>query len=235
MALLPKQPAKKNQAAPAKTNKTQTSNGAQSHMDLAAATELSRDALARDRYIFLLKVIYGLIAALFVSIIVNVYLGTRPVEFRYFTTTPTGAIREIQALNRPVQSTNEVLSWTTQVITRAYSVSFANHEQQLADIRPNFTEPGWRGFEQALNRSGFVEKILSQQFVSSAVPQSAPVVVAEGLVDGAYAWRLQVPILVTYQSASSQTSQTVNVQVTVVRRPETENPKGLGIAQIVAN
>lgn len=235
MALLPKQPAKIKQALPAKTKNTKTVNGAESQMDIAAATALSRDALARDRFIFLLRIIYGLIAALFISIIVNVYLGTRPVEFRYFATTPTGAIREIVALNRPVQSTNEVLSWTTQVITRAYSVSFANHEQQLADIRPNFTEPGWRGFEQALSRSGFIEKILSQQFVSSAVPQSAPVVVAEGLVDGAYAWRLTVPILVTYQSANARTSQTVNVQVTVVRRPETENPKGLGIAQIVAN
>src|SRR5690606_26737193 len=129
MALLPKQPAKIKQALPAKTENTKTVNGAESQMDIAAATALSRDALARDRFIFLLKIIYGLIAALFISIIVNVYLGTRPVEFRYFATTPTGAIREIVALNRPVQSTNEVLSWTTQVITRAYSVSFANHEQ----------------------------------------------------------------------------------------------------------
>lgn len=235
MALKSKQSAKTNQATPAKSNKAPTSNGAQSQIDVAAATALSRDALARDRYLFLLKTIYYISAALIVSIVVNIYLATRPVEFRYFTTTPTGVIREIEALNRPVQSATEVLSWTTSVITRAYSVSFANHEQQLADIRPNFTEPGWRGFEQALSRSGFVEKILSQQYVATAVPQSAPVVVAEGLVEGAYAWRLVLPILVTYQSASGQTSQTVNVQVTVVRRPETENPNGLGIAQIVAN
>lgn len=235
MATKQKQPAKNNQATPAKTNNSKTSAGVQSHADIAAATQLGRDALARDRYIFLVKSIYILLFALIFSIAVNLYLGTRPVEFRYFVTSPSGSIREIEALNRPVQSTNEVLSWTTQVITKAYSISFANHQQQLADIRPSFTEPGWRGFEQALSRSGFIEKILSQQFVSSAVPEKAPVVIAEGMVDGAYGWRLQVPIIVTYQSASSTTSQTVQVQVTVVRRPETENPKGLGIAQIVAN
>lgn len=235
MALSTKQPAKKKQDATKKTNNSRTALGARPHLDVAIATALSRDALARERFEFLLKVIYGLIAALFISVVVNVYLGTRPVEFRYFTTTPTGAIREITALNRPVQSTNEVLSWTTQVVTKAWSLSFANYQQQLEDIKPSFTDPGWRGFEQALNRSGFIERILSQQLVSTAVPQSAPVVVAEGLVGGAFAWRLQVPILVTYQSASAQSSQTINVQVTVVRRPETENPKGLGIAQIVAN
>lgn len=208
--------------------------GVSPHADAAAATALARDSLARDRYEFLLKSIYLLIAALAISVIANVYLGTRPVQFRYFTTDPQGGIREILALNRPVQGVEEVLNWTTQVVTKSYSLSFANYAQQLDDIKPDYTDSGWLGYQQALTRAGFIDSLMNNQYVTSAVPQKAPVVVAEGLVNGVYGWRLQVPIIVTFQSASSQASQTINVEVTVVRRPETENPKGLGIAQIVS-
>lgn len=208
--------------------------GASPHQDAAAATALSRDALARERYEFLLRTIYALIAALALSVAANVYLGTRPVEYRYFTTDPQGAIREITALNRPIQSVDEVLNWTTQVVTKAHSLSFANYAQQLADIRPSFTDAGWRGYEQAMQRVDFIGRLATGQYVTTAVPRSAPVVVAQGLVDGVYAWRLQIPILVTFESASSRTSQSIDVEVTVVRRPETENPRGLGIAQIVS-
>lgn len=224
-----KRPASAKPAAPGKV-----ARGVSPHAEAAAATALARDSLARDRYEFLLKSIYMLIGALAISVLANVYLGTRPVEFRYFTTDPQGGIREIVALNRPVQGVEEVLNWTTQVVTKAYSMSFANYAQQLDDIRPNFTEGGWLGYEQALSRAGFIDTLLNNQYVTTAVPEKAPVVVAQGLVNGVYGWRLQVPVIVTFQSASSQSSQTINVEVTVVRRPEIENPKGLGIASIVS-
>jgi len=228
-----KPPAKRPEAS-GKPVRGKVSRGVSPHAEAAAATALARDSLARDRYEFLLKSIYLLIAALGVSVVANVYLGTRPVEYRYFTTDPQGGIREIVALNRPVQGVEEVLNWTTQVVTKAYSMSFANYAQQLDDIRPNFTEAGWLGYEQALSRAGFLDTLLNNQYVTTAVPQKAPVIIAQGLVNGVYGWRLQVPLIVTFQSASAQSSQTVNVEVTVVRRPETENPKGLGIAQIVS-
>lgn len=237
MATNRKQPAKATNEAPEKVSiRQKVANGVSPHADLAAATELSRTSLNRDKFALLLMVIYGLIAALTVSVVVNVYLGTRPVEYRYFTTTPQGKITELVALNRPIQNTNEVLSWASTVITNAYSMSFANYAAQLEDLKPNFTAAGWRGYEDALNRADFTKRLLSQQYVTTAVPQKAPVVIAEGLMpNGAYAWRLQVPILVTFQSASSNTSQTYNVETTIVRVPESDNPKGLGIAQIVSN
>lgn len=227
-------PAEKSPQKVARPSRGAVSRGVSPHAEAAVGTALARNALARDRYEFLLRTIYMLIAALAISVVANVYLGTRPVEFRYFTTDPQGGIREIVALNRPVQSVEEVLNWTTQVVTKAYSMSFANYAQQLDDLKPNFTEAGWLGYEQALSRAGFVDNLLNNQYVTTAVPHSAPVVVAQGLVNGVYGWRLQVPLIVTSQSASSQSSQTINVEVTVVRRPETENPKGLGIAQIVS-
>jgi intracellular multiplication protein IcmL len=222
-------------AKPPAGKKVRTSRGVSPHQTAALATELSRNALSRERYEFLLRVTFGLVIVLLVSVLTNVYLGTRPTEYRYFAADPQGSIREIEVLKRPVQSDQLVLNWVTAAVTEAYSMSFANHAQQLEDIRLHFTEAGWRGYEQALDRSGFIISLLNNQLVTTAVPRGAPVIVAQGVAGNVYGWRVQVPLLVTFKSASVNRSQDLMVEVTVVRRPAHENPVGLGIAQIMSN
>jgi len=216
------------------TGRPKVAIGVASHHDMAAATELSRNALSRERYEMVLKMIFGMIGIIVIMLVAIVYLATRPVEHRYFATDPQGRVREITVLNKPMPSTEQVLNWTTVAVTTAYTMSFANYQQQLDDIRHNFTKEGWLGFEEALKRSGFIDSLLGNQFVTSSVAQGAPVVAAQGLVGDVYAWRIQVPIVVTYQSASIRDPKSLMVEVTVVRRPESENPIGLGIAQFVS-
>lgn len=220
-------------SAPAKAQ-SRVAKGTSPHVDAAAGTELARNALSRQRYEFVMKVTSGFVLLAILLSIFIVYLATRPVEYRYFTTDSRGGIKEIAALNRPIQSDEEVLNWTTAAVTKAYSMSFANYGQQLNDLKIRFTDPGWRGYEQALERAGFLDSLLKNQYVTSAVPKKAPVVVAKGTVNGVYGWRLQIPIIVTFTSASNSSSQDINVEVTVVRRDESENPSGLGIAQILS-
>lgn len=212
----------------------QTATGVVSHLELAAGTSLARDALSREKYLFLVRVTMFISVALVVSCLVNVYLGIRPTQFRYFATDPSGGIREIQALDRPIQSQELVLNWTTQAITKAYSMNFANYAQQLKDLQINFNDAGWQGYQDALKQSDFIQKMLSNQYSTTAVPKSAPIVAKQGLLNGVFAWRLQLPLTVTYKSASVSTSQDITVDVVVVRRPETENPSGLAIAQIIS-
>jgi intracellular multiplication protein IcmL len=208
--------------------------GVSTHHDMAAATELSKNALSRERYEIVLKMVFGMIVVIAVMMVAIVYLATRPVEQRYFSTDPQGRIREITALNKPMPSTEQVLNWAAQAVTNAYTMSFANYQQQLDDMRHNFTKEGWLGFEEALKQSGFIDNLLGNQFVTSAVAQAAPIVAAQGLVGEVYAWRIQVPIVVTYQSANIRDPKSFMVEIVIVRRPESENPIGLGIAQFMS-
>jgi len=208
--------------------------GASTHHDMAAATELSRNALARERYELVYRVIVGLIVVIGILIAGIVFLATRTVEPKYFAMDTQGKVRELTALSRPMPSNDQVLNWVATAATRAHTLSFAQYQQQLDDVRHYFTPEGWRGFEDALRRAGFIENLTKNKFITTASPTAAPVISAEGLVGDAYAWRIQVPIIVTYQSASSRDSRNVMVEVTVVRRPETENPSGLGIAQFIS-
>lgn len=204
------------------------------HIEEAVATRLLRDSYTRERHYFLMRIIVVVVLALIVSTVGNIMMASKPVEYRYFATDSEGRIKELTPLNNPVQSVNAMLNWTVNSITQTYTFSFANYRQELQAAQSNFTPGGWQGFERALESSRILATVIENRYVTTAVPTGAPVIVAEGLTNGRYAWRIQVPITVTYQSAARQTSQSLLVTVTIVRRPETEHPVGLGIAQIIA-
>jgi intracellular multiplication protein IcmL len=223
----------KESADKAATSPRQVGIGVQSHVDQAAAMELSRNALARAKYEFLMRVTLVLGITQVIMSIMMVYMATRPVEERFVRTDSQGRLTEIQVLDRPIQSNQEVLHWTTRAVLSAYTLSFANYPQQLNDVKPQFTTEGWESFNQALSRGGFIENLTAGKFITTAVPSGAPSIVTEGTVFDSYGWRVQVPLVITYKSAGVDRTQQALVEVTVVQRPPIENPSGLGIAQIV--
>jgi intracellular multiplication protein IcmL len=209
--------------------------GVITHQDEAVATEMSRKAYARERYEFLLLTVYGLIGVLGVSVLANIWLALRPVEIRYFATDSQGQIRELTALDRPIQSKVEVVNWAADQVAYAFTFNFANYRETFEVAKNSFTEPGWKGFQNALAARKIIEDVTNNKYVSSAAIREAPVVVQEGIADGSrWGWKIEVPLVVTYESASTHTTQTFIAEVVVVRRPESENPRGLGIAQIIA-
>jgi intracellular multiplication protein IcmL len=204
------------------------------HQDEAVATEFTRSAYSRERWMFPLRALYISLGVIAVLTIANVYLAVRPVQERYFAKDPLGGLRELVPLEKPIQSQNEMLAWATGAISSAFTLSFGNIQPQLQDARFNFTEPGWKGFQEALRSRGVLDAIINNKFVSTAVPTAAPVVVQQGLIEGKYAWRIEIPMIVTYESASGRASSSFLVEATIIRRPESENPRGLGIQSIVA-
>ncbi len=205
-----------------------------SQHDEAVASSVARDAYKRERYEFLLRTIFATLGLLAVSMVLNVWLATRPVLTRYFAVSPEGGITEVVPLERPVQSTGEVLNWATESVTKAFTLSFANYQQQLNEDRLNFTDGGWVGFQDALKGHKFLDTVITQQLVTSVVPTGAPVILSQGIVDGnRYGWRMQIPLLITLESASGRSNQSMTIEAVVTRRPEAENPRGLGIAQLI--
>jgi intracellular multiplication protein IcmL len=210
------------------------SPGARVHHDEALATELGRNAFSRERFVFNYRVIYVLCGLLMLSLSANVWFGTRETKYRYFATDPEGGTRELSAISSPIQSEHEVLNWAASAITKSWTLSFASYQTQLQDIRRDYTDEGWSGFQSELDRTGNLKQIIASKYVTTATPTGAAVITDQGLVDGRYAWRVELPILVTYQSASGKASQALTIEATVVRRSESENPRGLGIAQVIA-
>jgi intracellular multiplication protein IcmL len=210
-------------------------DGSLLHQDEAWATRMVRDAWTRERAVFLMRIIVVQSVCLLAALILIVMLSLRPTQFRYFLSNSEGQIKEITSISEPLMRDQDVSAWVTTSILQAFTMDFANYKRQLSDSRNNFTPGGYDAFTKALQESGILNSIITFKYTTSVALTQAPVIINEGIVPGSnkYGWQVQVPILVTYQSTQATTTQSITLDILVVRRPESENPRGIGIAQLL--
>lgn len=194
-----------------------------------------RQNFYRDGYRRLLGVvtILALIAVVMVSIIAYLayHQKKRP---EYFATTQDGRILPIYPLSSPIVSQEQLLQWANQAAISVYNYSFVNYRKELQEASDYFTPEGWKSFEDALTRSSNLETVIKKKLVSSAVATGAPVVEKRGILNGRYTWRISMPLLITYESASDVIQQSLIVTMNIVRVPVINTPKGIAIAQFFA-
>lgn len=175
----------------------------------------------------LLAIIAGLISYIF-------YQEQNKPKPTYFATTSDGKLIKLIPLNQPNLKSNALLQWATEAGTAAYTFNFVNYRKALQDVRQYFTKRGYENFLKALTDSRNLEAVKSKKLVVSAVPTGAPVILKEGATsNGRYAWQVQFPMLLTYQSASDSIRQNIIVTMLITRIPTLESEKGVGIASFV--
>lgn len=203
---------------------------------------MAEDALAivQNRNNFYRDGQHKLQLVLIVSMLVNLllvgaltYIFLHPPAPVYFATSINGRITPLFPLNEPNQSDSAVLQWANQAATAAFTYNFVNYRTELQASSGFFTPEGWNQFLTALKESNNLDAVKAKKLIVSAVATRAPVILQKGVLNGSYSWRVQMPILVTYQSAS-EFSQSNNVVTLLITRVSTLNsPRGIGIAQFV--
>lgn len=182
------------------------------------------------------KLVTGLILSLLINILLGgalLYEMTHPPQPKYFATTINGRITPLFPLNEPNQSDSAVLQWANQAAIAAFTYNFVNYRSELQSSSGFFTAEGWQQFLTALQQSNNLDAVKAKKLIVSAVATRAPIILQKGLLNGRYSWRVQMPLLVTYQSAS-EFSQQNNVVTMLINRVSTLNsPRGIGISQFV--
>ena len=194
-----------------------------------------RNNFYRDNY---RRVLGALMLMLFINIALVgllAYSFTRTHEAQYFATSSDGRITQLHPLSQAVVSTSALLQWANQAAVVAYTYNFVNYRKQLQEASEFFTPEGWRNFEVALKGSRNLETVLARKLVVTAVATGAPVVLDQGVIGGRYAWKVQMPLLVTYQSSSTTYQQTLTITMVITRVPILNVPKGIAIAQFFAS
>jgi hypothetical protein len=141
---------------------------------------------------------------------------------------------EVFPLTEPNVTSASLVNWITQAITSAYTIDFYHYQDTINGLKQYFTVDGYQNFLNALNSSGSLNKIINEKLIVSAVAINSAVILSEGMMNNVYTWKIQLPLLLTYQGASpTSTQKTVAVSVLVTRVPTNQAPKGIGIAQII--
>lgn len=182
------------------------------------------------------KVMLALLVAILVNVVLAfmlVYLLTHPPAPKYFATSINGRITPLFPLNEPNQSDSAILQWANQAAIAAFTYNFVNFRDELQASSGFFTAEGWDQFLNALQQSNNLDAVKAKKLIVSAVATRAPIILQKGILNGSYSWRVQMPILVTYQSASEFTQQNNVVTMLITRVSTLNSPRGIGISQFV--
>lgn len=194
-----------------------------------------RNNFYRDNYrrlVGALMVLLMIVVMLVVFIFYQLY--KRP-ESKYFATTTDGRIMQLFPLSEPMLSPGELLQWTERAAVAAYTYNFVNYRDAMQQLQNQFTADGWRYYEDALRTSRMLEMVIAKKLVVSAVATGTPVILDQAVINSRYAWKVQLPLLVTYQSPNEQTQQAMIVTIIVSRVPTVDMPKGIAIVSFVSS
>jgi len=116
--------------------------------------------------------------------------------------------------------------WAKNAAVQSFDFSHTAIDEQLEKLKQCFTDQGWKGYNDALQKSGNISIIKSHALnVSSQVDGEIKInPVKENQ------WKISVPMQVVYQNDKEKLTQLLSVELLVARKISGD----LGIMQIIA-
>ena len=181
-----------------------------------------------------MKLALALTVALSISLIVVAILLLNQPKPRYFAATPDLRLAPMVPLDQPLLTQDGLLTWASNAITGAMSLNFLEWREKLESIRPHFEDEAFKSFLASLQSSGILDMIRDKRLSASAVATRAPVIIASGLVGGKATWRIEFPLIVSYESSQGvENTQKLLATVLVCRASTARTPRGVVIQQVV--
>ena len=199
----------------------------------AAEVVQLRNAFYRDNYQRILTVMLIVSFACVALIFVVAYQLTHRPTPQYFAISSDGKLVKLQSLSEPAISNSVLLQWAVDAAVANYSYNFVNYRSALQNAQNRFSPDGWSNFEAALRSTRILETVVSKKLIVSAVATGAAVIEEQGLLDGVYAWKVNLPLLVTYQSSVELTQQPLVITMIISRMPIVNYPDGIAIVSFV--
>lgn len=186
----------------------------------------------REHYHHVIMVVMGIITFLILMVCVVLYQVIHLPLPQFNAIQKDGSRMLLIPYNEPNLLPDTILRWGSKAATTAYTFDFVHYQDQVKAARPYFTNDGWQDYLRSVN--ALIATIVQKQLFVNGIVSGPPVISNEGPLPGReYVWRIQIPFLVTYQSANSTSKRNYFVTLTIVRVPTDVNPQGIGIDQFV--
>ncbi len=173
-------------------------------------------------------VVTGLMSAIFWRI-------KHPEEPKYYQIQNNQGQKQFTSLTPLIHhlfSRESLLLWVEEAVGDIYTFNGINYQQKFNQLLANdFTAAGADSFRKALDDSQLLNQVTTQQLNLTGIVSGQPVILDEGPLMGTYSWKIQMPVLLTFESASAINTKQVIVTVLVDTVPSTESPKEVLISQ----
>lgn len=169
-----------------------------------------------------MKLALALTVALCASLGVAAILLLNQPKPQYFAATPDLRLAPMVPLDQPLLTQSGLLTWVSDTITGAMSLNFLEWREKLESIRPHFDDAAYKSFLASLQSSGVLDMIRDKRLSAS------------GLVGGKATWKVEFPLIVSYESSQGvESTQKLLATVLVCRASTAKTPRGVVIQQVV--
>jgi intracellular multiplication protein IcmL len=137
-------------------------------------------------------------------------------------------------LTQPISSRTAVMQHAVESIGALNAIDSLNYRDQLNRAAGYFTRNAWVRYLSEFQNTGTLELIEKKNMVLNGVVTEPPVITGDGNIFGSLYWDVQVPYRVHYLAQGYDQSVDYIAKIKIVRVSTLENPKGIAIAQFVA-
>ena len=187
-----------------------------------------------EQYKRSVAIVFGLLVVTGLSICLNVAQFIFQPSPKYFALSEDLRVIELSPTNEPNITQEKLINWVSETVCRTFTLDFLNYRQTLMDVRPNYHKGAYKSILRSLEGSGNLEMVKVKRLVSRATLSGTPVIVKDGVVKGHMMWKLELPMLVSYESSNGiEATQSVVGSVIVRREDQRQVPRGVLIYQVV--
>lgn len=116
--------------------------------------------------------------------------------------------------------------WAQKAAIQSFDFNPTDLDMQIDKLKPCFTDEGWKGFREALDKSGNLAAIKSQRLTVSSL--------LDGKMNSTSVkenqWKVTLPMHVVYQNDKEKLTQLLSVDLLIGRKKSGD----LGIMQLIA-
>lgn len=158
-------------------------------------------------------------------------MNNRPLPQYYVVNGETKQLKRLIPLARPIFTRTNIVEWSALAAVAAYTYDAADYQKQLQSAMARyFTPAAGARFMADLAALGSLTEVATKRLTVTAVPQGAPVILKQGYIGDTYSYKIQMPLLVTYQSPSEVSQQRLIVTLLVEAVPTWQFFRGIAIS-----
>jgi len=134
-------------------------------------------------------------------------------------------------MNEANLSDAAILVWANEVAVSLLSYNFVNYRSEFQKSSGFFTPNGFDTFLAAIDKSNSLALVETKKFIVSAVATKPPIIVHKGIINNLYSWKVEIPMLITYQNQSEFQQANNIVTLLITRAPAINAPRGIAVAK----
>jgi intracellular multiplication protein IcmL len=193
-----------------------------------------RDDFYRDGFYKILFALATIFVAIGLLVALSVYLYfSKPAPIHFRTTDHEWRVLGPVPLDQQYISTPDLIQWVSEVLPKIFTYDFIRYTDQVKNDAQYFTTNGWQKFLDQVNVYANYNGVQSNKLFINSFPAGAPFILNQGLLNGKYAWWVQMPVNITYINLSGKSTTPIVIQALVVRVPTLNNLSGVGIDNMI--